>query len=429
MTPSAIADVLPAVLSTVLVAWVIATAAGRRSAAAARGPAAPDAVFLLALTVLVTLASARALAYPAFADGDTRELVTVVRRARSLSALLAYSRPWAGDYLLQAPGLYALRRSLGVDPMEAFQYASIVGGVVGAFCLRALALRLGATPWNALLAALLPLSTFGTGCLAATLDDNIPAAALEWAFVCAFLHGFTNTPPRRPAAAAAVVGLLLGVAVGFHRKAVLWGAAVVAGPVVVGERHRRAPVARWCAIVGAVGAAVYFALAAALLPAGPRELGRVFVSRHHQEGVWFYFARPGASLGDQAAQALRGLRSSLVLFDYDRARILGTTGLHPLDLVVPAVLALLAASLWITRARPACRVLAASLGVHALHSFFYEPFSIERWDVVLGVVGILASVAISTREAHARWLRPFAWATWLGALVIQQWALTVTMHA
>ena len=41
----------------------------------------------------------------------------------------------------------------------------------------------------------------------------------------------------------------------------------------------------------------------------------------------------------------------------------------------------------------------------------------------------LASVAISTREPRARWLRPFAWATGLSALVIQQWALTVTMHA
>lgn len=396
-------------------------ALGLRRAPATWQPRLPDAAFALGLGLQLGWLARLAL-QPLALDVDSAQHAALLDAAPSLAEALGARGQWAADYILQTPLVYGLSRLLGVGALRVYLFLALAGAAATALVLRALARRLGADPWAASLAALAPLSSFGGGWIAASLDDNAFASALQWAAFLALVAAVARADGGgRLAPHMLAAGVLLGLAVSLHRKALLWLALVPLAPLAAAAfRSRRA----LAGLALALGAAAATHLLAAFLWL-PGDLGRLLGSAHHRNPAWWFPAGEGGWLA-QAGLVWDGLHASLVTFPLLRDVTLSAGPVHYLDLLVALALAAALAGAWRTRRLPAARLLGAGVALEAAHSVLYEPWSVERWDVALGGAAVLVAVAVSGPGRPARpWRAAAAW-LWLMLLACQH--LTLRWH-
>jgi len=382
----------------------------------------PDLVFAAALVLQLAVLAERSLR-PLDIDVDTLSHATSLMGTHTLGeAIQARRGTWAADYLLQGPIVHALRSVLPLDPLGSWRLLAFAGATATALLLRYGALRLGAGPWAAVLAGLLPLYAFGPAWLVLSLDDNAPASALEWAFFFALTSGLSAAREGRGGAAALLrAGLLLGLAISFHRKALLWGLLLPLAPLVSREL-RNARVLCPLAITATVAALTHLLAAWLFLPGGEGlpagGMSRLLQSPHHANPAWWF---PSSDLG-LAAQALsvwHGLSSSLIVFPLVTELLLEPSPFYVFQLLVPLCLAAAMVAVWRTWTDPRCRLLSIALAIQFVHSLLYEPGSVERWDTIVVGAGLL--VAVSTARGpgtRVAWRTGTAW-LWLMLATVQ----------
>lgn len=354
-------------------------------------------------------------------DVDTAAHAEALRAAPTLREVVAQRAFWDVAKPLLAPVVHALR-ALAPDPVDAYRLLTFAGAALGAEALRRSALVLGATPVAAAAAGLLPAACFGGAFLTITLDDNVAASALQWLAFLLLLRFLRGDGRAGGVAAALVLGLVTGLCVAFHRKSIAALALLALAPLCSARfRERRVLVGLALALPLALAT---LALASALfLPTGfaADTLARLFWSPHHENASWWFFAG-ATSLRAQLAALWDGWRASLVAIPLVQDLRFGASRFHALDLLVPAALALAAASAWRVRAQPLCRVLLLGVAIEAAHSVFYEPGSVERWDVVVAGAGLWVAVAASLPPPQPR-LRAAAAGVWLALVAVAQLSL------
>lgn len=374
----------------------------------------PDLVFA-ALLCLQLAFLAHLSALPLQIDIDTERSAAALSDTRTLDEVVRLRGVWSADYILQGPLVHGLRRLLPLEPLGVYRLLAMAGGAATALLLRGVARRLGAGPWPAALAGLFPLCSFGGAWIALSLDDNAFASALQWCFFFALLRALDAHSGRRLAWMLGV-GVLLGIAVSMHRKALLWAGLVPLAPLV--SLQWRTPRAiQGLAVAAGAALTTHLAAAGLLLPTGfgAATLSQLVSSAHHQHTGWWF---PGSEAGwsTQARAVWDGLHASLVTFPVLRDRVLEAGALHYFDVLVAACVVAVLGSAWRMRHRPGCRLLAVGIGIQALHSLLYESHNVERWDMVVGGSAVLVAVSVSQATPRAGIERAAAASLW-GVLV------------
>jgi hypothetical protein len=151
--------------------------------------------------------------WPLHIDVDTVAQANAVLRAESLEGALAARSYWVVSNILETPLLYGLDRILPFGPVGVFRLLAFVGAAISALVLRSAAGKLGASPWAANFAGLLPLATHGSAWLTLTLE---PTSLERWDMLAGgagLLVAVALGPPGprpfgRRAAVAVYTGLL-----------------------------------------------------------------------------------------------------------------------------------------------------------------------------------------------------------------------------
>jgi hypothetical protein len=386
----------------------------------------PDIVFFVTLVAQLAFLFELSLR-PLEIDIDSSAHAKALASQPTLQDVVANRSYWELGKPLQGPLVHALRVAFGLDPLAAYRLLNFASAFGIALLLRSGAARLGAGVWPSVFAGLFSVFCFGPAWLVLDLDDNVPSSLFQWAFVFALLRGLPGlrgTPARRLEILTA--GLVFGIAISFHRKALLWGALFPLVPMV-SARFRNASVLRPLCAAGLLAGALYLLASFLFLQTGfsVRTLADISWSPHHENPAWWFFSSD-VTVATQIGSIWNGWRATLVGFPLVFTLTLGSSPLWFPDAFILLFVGVGVASVWLTRHDPSVRLLSLGVGLQVAHSFCFTPAEAERWDMAALGIGVLASVAVSSSDGSRAVFR--AATAWLFLMLATLQHLSVGLY-
>lgn len=348
-------------------------------------------------------------------DGDTLAEVVACTHIKNFSDVVLHRRSEVFQYLAQSPILWISNTAISYvipdwNTLFTTRLISIISITLVVVLLVVMVRGVGGTLPMQVLVVAFPFCWHGFSFLVAECDDNVSTDALRLALVLSlfYLIGLMRRPWSyvTPKHCLIGTGLLLGAAISWHFQSVLLILPVVVIVWFCDRKLSALPRMHNCAIALTAALCVYLAWCAlpiffGIANVAPLDKLPQYLFFHHHKGSNDWFFASGQSWQDHLQRIWEGW--GRMVLGYGWLRPGGLIGI--LCLVAPATLIVLSmgvslAILWRTRG---FLVLGVVLGVQIAHSVFYEPESIERWDMVAMLSGLLGALAITKVRRQKQW--------------------------
>jgi hypothetical protein len=234
--------------------------------------------------------------------------------------------------------------------------------------------------------------------LTMTSEDNIinQFFNLSTIFLVFVLMGIVKTKLDQRVVAA-LLGISIGLAIGTSLRSVYLIALLPLIVILSQERAEGLKRAGYAVISTSLVVAGMVVTSLALAKKAITIEGLISFFRvdyYSDPGLW-YFAHPSRSLADQLISASQGFIRSF-FGDYLWVVLKSTSPW--IGALVAVVVVLLFIAMVLKRWKdPAVIVLASLFLLNSINSFFYEPYSMERWDHAVLLLGLLAGIVWSSK--------------------------------